>query len=117
MGPAKLCVEVVYALAEPDVRIVHLKAGSIVLDAIRESGLLQDYPAINMRVQRVGIFGRFVGLTDPVKARDRVEIYAPLPEDPKTARRKRARLKSGRARKYGAVSAVGYPRYARACRV
>jgi hypothetical protein len=39
----------------------------------------------------VGIFGRLVGLGEPLADGDRVEIYRPLTDDPKRSRRERAR--------------------------
>jgi putative ubiquitin-RnfH superfamily antitoxin RatB of RatAB toxin-antitoxin module len=39
----------------------------------------------------VGIFGRVVPRDQPLQNGDRVEIYRALPNDPKTARRHRAR--------------------------
>lgn len=38
---------------------------------------------------RVGIWGRPRALTDPLRDRDRVELYRPLTVDPKEARRQR----------------------------
>lgn len=49
---------------------------------------------------RVGIFGEPCGRDARPREGDRIEIYAPLPEDPKQARRKRARARprGGRSR-------------------
>ncbi|AWP22682.1 RnfH family protein [Acidiferrobacter sp. SPIII_3] len=107
-------VEVVYGAPVPDVRWVRLAPGSSVLDAIRRSGLLDDYPGLDIRARRVGIFGRFAALSDPVKAFDRVEIYAPLPEDPKEGRRRRAAVKSRMSRKCDAGSGAAPRRCAQA---
>lgn len=109
-------VEVVYATPVPDVRWVRLAAGSKVLDAIRRSGLLEDYPGLDIRARRVGIFGRFAALSDPVKAFDRVEIYVSLLEDPKEGRRRRAAVKSQTSRKCGAGSDGASQRCAQASR-
>jgi putative ubiquitin-RnfH superfamily antitoxin RatB of RatAB toxin-antitoxin module len=38
----------------------------------------------------VGIFGKIGKLSNPVRSRDRVEIYRPLIADPKEVRKKRA---------------------------
>ena len=107
-------VEVVYGAVVPDVRWVRVTPGSCVLDAIRQSRLLEDYPGLDIRARRVGIFGRFAALSDRVRAFDRVEIYAPLPEDPKEGRRRRAAVKSGTSRKCGAGSDGASRRYAQA---
>ena len=61
-----------------------------VIDAIRLSGLLAEFPEINIRHNQVGIFGRKVSLELPVKAGDRVEIYRPLKYLPQDIRRRRA---------------------------
>ncbi|WP_298135398.1 RnfH family protein [Acidiferrobacter sp.] len=100
MARADWPIEVVYATPVPDVRWVHLTPGGSVFDAIRQSGLLEDYPGLDIRARRVGLFGRFATLSDPVRPFDRVEIYAPLPEDPKVSRRRRAAVTSGTSRRY-----------------
>ena len=106
MAPAKLLIEVVYVEATPGVRVVWVDIGTSVLDAIRLSEILRDYPKVDLCRQRVGIFGRLVALSEPVKSGDRIEIYEPLPEDPKDARRRRARAKT-RARNASRKCAVG----------
>jgi putative ubiquitin-RnfH superfamily antitoxin RatB of RatAB toxin-antitoxin module len=52
-----------------------------VRDALAASGLAGD---------AFGIFGKRVGLNQPLADGDRVEIYRPLVVDPKEARRRRA---------------------------
>ncbi len=116
MVRADWAVEVVYGAPVPDVRWVHVAPGSTVLDAIQRSGLLEDYPGFDMRGRAVGIFGRLVPLSEPIRAFDRVEIYAPLPEDPKEGRRRRAALRRATSRKCGGGSGGGSPRSAQACR-
>nr|WP_230206088.1 RnfH family protein [Coxiella endosymbiont of Amblyomma americanum]ABI83659.1 hypothetical protein [Coxiella endosymbiont of Amblyomma americanum] len=59
--------------------------------AIEQSGILQQFPEINLSQTSVGIYGRLVTLYDKVKSGDRVEIYRSLPTDPKLARLLRAR--------------------------
>ena len=46
----------------------------------------------------VGVFGRLVLADAPLRDGDRVEIYRPLREDPKSARRRRAAAASRSAR-------------------
>ncbi len=91
MEPVKVWVEVVHVAAAPRVYSVLIDDGASVFEAIRLSMVLEERPGIDLRVQRVGVFGRVVALSEPVKAGDRVEIYEPLAFDPKDARRKRAR--------------------------
>ena len=77
-------VEVVYALpAEARVVQLELPAGSTVGDALAASGLPLE--------GRYGIFGRRSTPGTRLKEGDRIEIYRPLAEDPKEARRRRAR--------------------------
>ncbi len=86
-----LPIEVVYALPEKPVRReLRLPAGSTVGAAIRASGLLREYPEIDLERNRLGIFGRLVRLETVVRNGDRVEIYRPLLADPKEVRRRRA---------------------------
>ncbi|MGA9851657.1 MAG: RnfH family protein [Gammaproteobacteria bacterium] len=86
-----LCIEVVYASADAQqVATIMLAAGADVRAAIEGSGLLQQFPGIDLACNRVGIFGRLVRLDTVLSSGDRVEIYRPLLKDPKEARRERA---------------------------
>ncbi len=58
--------------------------------AIRESGMLREFPEIDLARNAVGVFGERVALDSPLRDGDRVEIYRPLALDPKQARRRRA---------------------------
>jgi len=49
-----------------------------VADAIAKSGLLQQFPEIDLKKNKVGIFGRFAKLDNPLQDGDRVEIYRPI---------------------------------------
>ncbi|MFI3189320.1 MAG: RnfH family protein [Methylococcales bacterium] len=82
-------VEVAYATPEQQVLIVlSLPENSTVEKAINHSGLLMRFPALGLTA--VGIFGKLCELNQLLKAGDRVEIYRPLHNDPKEARRQRA---------------------------
>ncbi len=70
---------------------VKLFSGETVLDAINESGILTQFPQIDISQQKLGIFSKKVTLQDKVKEGDRIEIYRDLIIDPKTARRLRAK--------------------------
>ena len=88
---ALLRIEVIYA--KPDTQVVvelQLPPGMTVTEAIRRSGLLERFPEIDLEKHGVGIFGELVGLGDPLRDGDRVEIYRPLLADPKAIRRERA---------------------------
>ena len=58
--------------------------GSTVQDAILRSGLLEQFPEIDLGRNRVGIFGKLVGLDTVLAEGNRVEIYRPITADPET---------------------------------
>lgn len=62
--------------------------GSTVREAIERSGLLPQFPEIDLATQEVGIFGRIVKLDARVSDGDRVEIYRPITADPETVERR-----------------------------
>jgi hypothetical protein len=62
--------------------------GSTVREAIEQSGLLRQYPEIDLASQRVGIFGKLTKLDACVSDGDRVEIYRPITVDPETVPRR-----------------------------
>lgn len=89
--PDSLNVEIAYALPSRQ-ELVHLMlpAGSTVQQAIEASGLLLKYADIDLKKNKVGIYGKLSRLDAPLRDRDRVEIYRPLLADPKEVRKKRA---------------------------
>ena len=89
----QIVVEVAYAPAPGQIDLVEVRLapGATVLHALRASRLLERHPEIDLAVQRVGIWGRLKALSDPVRDRDRVEVYRALKVDPKEARRQRYR--------------------------
>jgi putative ubiquitin-RnfH superfamily antitoxin RatB of RatAB toxin-antitoxin module len=88
-------VEVVYAtpLAQ-SVKRVFTKKGESIQSVIIASGLLDDYPQIDLTQQRVGVFGQEKQLTDLVQAGDRIELYRPLLISPRQARLLRVQKKN-----------------------
>ncbi|MBK1637027.1 RnfH family protein [Rhodovulum adriaticum] len=52
--------------------------GATVRDVIEASGLLDQFPEIDLEQNKVGIFGALAKLEKPVKEGDRVEIYRPI---------------------------------------
>jgi len=93
-------VEVIYALPEQQPLLrVQLPEGASVEDAIRASGVQEAFPEIDLARNKVGIFSKLVKPDEPVRDKDRVEIYRPLIADPKEVRRKRA--EEGKATKKG----------------
>ncbi|MDX3772989.1 RnfH family protein [Chromatiaceae bacterium AAb-1] len=87
----QITVEVVYALpAKQSLQTIAVDIGSTVLQVIEHSGILQQFPEIDLQQQKVGVWSRPVKLDDVIKAGDRIEIYRPLIADPKDLRRRRA---------------------------
>ena len=88
----RITVEVVCATPERQVlRRVTLPVGSSVMQAVQQSGILQELPEMAFDPSRLGIFSRRVAADDLLQEGDRVEIYRPLTLDPKDARRRRAK--------------------------
>ncbi len=81
-------VEVVYALPEVQ-RVIEVPfvSGMSIAQAIERSGILVEFPQIDLATAKVGIFGRLCRLDRQLKPGDRVEIYRPLAIDPKQVRR------------------------------
>ncbi|EJU9866111.1 RnfH family protein [Vibrio vulnificus] len=83
--------EVVYALPqEQRVLTLVVNQQATVEEIIRQSGVLEIYPEIDLGKNKVGVFSRLVKLDATVRDKDRIEIYRPLLADPKEIRRKRA---------------------------
>ncbi|NDV91662.1 RnfH family protein [Alteromonas sp. 345S023] len=83
--------EVAYALPTQQALIeLAIKPGASVEDVINTSGILQQFPDIDLANSKVGIWSRVVKLRDTVKEGDRIEIYRPLIADPKEIRKRRA---------------------------
>jgi hypothetical protein len=70
---------------------LRVPAGTTVRSVIERSRLLERHPEIDLTQHRVGIYARFVSLEALVQDGDRVEVYRPLPADPKELRRQRTR--------------------------
>lgn len=88
----RIAVEVVCATPERQVLYrVSLPVGSTALQAVQQSGILQELPEVAFDPSRLGIFSRRVEADELLKDGDRVEIYRPLTIDPKDARRRRAK--------------------------
>jgi len=96
----KVVIQVVYALpGAQEVVEVKLEEGAPVEDAIDASGIPARHPEIDLKTQRIGVWGRPVTLATGVRDRDRVEIYRALSADPKQERRRRAVAESTRNRR------------------
>jgi putative ubiquitin-RnfH superfamily antitoxin RatB of RatAB toxin-antitoxin module len=91
MSSREPAVEVVYALpGRQRVVRVELREGMTAQEAVRASGLTDEFPEIGAGPLLLGIFGRRVEGKQPLKDGDRVEIYRQLKFDPRDARRRAA---------------------------
>lgn len=83
-------VGVCYAEAERQTWLrLEVPDGSTVVEAIELSGLLKQYPEIDLTAQKVGIFGKLAKLDTVVQDGDRVEIYRQIIADPKLVKRRK----------------------------
>jgi putative ubiquitin-RnfH superfamily antitoxin RatB of RatAB toxin-antitoxin module len=93
MAPAEpmIPVEVAYALpAEQVIMRLEVEQGATLRDAIERSGILDQFPEIDLATNKVGVFGKLSKLDAVLRPKDRVEIYRALVADPKEVRRRRA---------------------------
>lgn len=99
-------VEVVYASsARQKVARVGLREGASVREAIELSGLLEEFPEIDLDKNKLGIWNKLAKADAALRDKDRVEIYRPLIADPKEVRRQRAA--EGKVMKKGGGEAGG----------
>ena len=79
------------AYAEPDQQVwlkLEIPEGSTLLDALNHSGILTRFPQVDLKRQKVGIFGKLAKLDTPLREGDRVEIYRPITVDPTKVKRR-----------------------------
>ncbi len=79
------------AYSEPGNQIwlnIEVPDESSVKEAIERSGILKQFPHIDLASQKVGVFGRLVKLDAALKAGDRIEIYRGIIADPETVPRR-----------------------------
>ncbi|MDT4329648.1 RnfH family protein [Methylomonas sp. MED-D] len=83
-------VGVCYAQADRQIWMrLEVPEGSTIAEAIELSGVLSQYPEIDLETQKVGIFGKLAKLDTVVKEGDRVEIYRKITADPNQVQRRR----------------------------
>lgn len=98
MTQERLKIEVVYALPEKQkILVLEVAQGCSAREAVKQSGIENDFPEIDPETADLGIFGNALGARGlpaaeeyQLKQGDRVEIYRPLIADPKEVRRQRA---------------------------
>ena len=105
MDSELITVEVVYALPNRQ-QLTELKVprGTTAFEAVQQSGIVEQFPEIDLESVKMGIFGQALGtkgLKVPkehvLETMDRVEIYRPLIIDPKEVRKRRAEKASKKA--------------------
>lgn len=84
-------IQVACATAERQ-RVLNLSVteGCTAWEAVRASGIQQEFPELDLEHPQLGIFGQCIPHHHVLQAGDRVEIYRPLILDPKESRRLRA---------------------------
>ena len=84
-------VEVVYALPDQQSLLsVKVEDNCTAIEAVKQSGIIEEYPEIDLETIKLGIFSKSCTSDHKLKAGDRVEIYRPLLADPKEIRKRRA---------------------------
>jgi uncharacterized protein len=81
-------VSVVYAEATQKWVQLEVPDETTAAQAIELSGLLKQFPEINLEENRFGVFGLVVKAEQQLKEGDRVEIYRPITADPETVERR-----------------------------
>ena len=90
-APDTITIELAYALVEQQVLLKFgVKSGINVQQAIEQSGILSQFPQIDLTQDKVGIFSKVCKLDRVLENGDRIEIYRPLLIDPKQRRREKA---------------------------
>ena len=83
-----ITVEVVFALPEQQlVQTLQLLPGTTAATAVQLSGLQSRFPDFDFTAATLGVWNKQVATDHIVIDGDRVEIYRPLPMDPREARR------------------------------
>ncbi|KGJ93213.1 RnfH family protein [Colwellia psychrerythraea] len=91
LNDEKVTIEVVYGVPHKQkILTLILAAGSTVEQAILASGVIDLFPEIDLKVNKVGIWNKAAKLSEVVNDLDRIEVYRPLIADPKDVRKRRA---------------------------
>lgn len=91
-------IEIAYAESQRVIRKVYeLAPGARVADALELAALDPDFAGVKLADSPVGLYGKVVRADQALSDGDRIEIYRPLDEDPKIARRQRAKVARRRA--------------------
>lgn len=72
---------------------VDMPEGATAIEAIKASGILNQFPEINLDAQKIGIFGNIIEPNYLIEEGDRVEIYRPITIDPEKLERRKYRMR------------------------
>jgi len=87
----KINIEVACATPEKQRLIsIQVPQGTSAREAIELSGIEKEFPQLDIPNCAIGVFGEVVQEDHPLKPDDRVEVYRPLINDPREARRELA---------------------------
>lgn len=101
MGEQIVRIEVAYALSDRQSLIaLDVDADCSVLDAVRQSGISQQFRGLDIESAALGVWGKLIKdpATTKLREGDRVEIYRPLLIDPKVVRQARADARAVRTK-------------------
>lgn len=91
MSEAMISIEVAYGtVSQQKLITLTVPTDTSIEAAIQASGVLEEFPEIDLSVNTVGVWSRAKKLSDILNDGDRVEIYRPLIADPKEVRKRRA---------------------------
>ncbi len=83
-------IGVCYAEAERQLWVrLEVPDESTIQQAIELSGVLKQYPQIDLTTQKVGVYGKLAKLDAPIQEGDRIEIYRKITADPQQVQRRR----------------------------
>jgi putative ubiquitin-RnfH superfamily antitoxin RatB of RatAB toxin-antitoxin module len=90
-------VEIVYAQPLRTIcKPLTMREGALIGEALAAVASDEDFRGVDLAGAPVGIFGNLASRDRPLKEGDRIEIYRPLLEEPKLARRMRAGRKASK---------------------
>jgi len=84
-------MQIAVAYSEPAQQVwlrIDVPEDATLEQAIIKSGILRQFPDIDLTERQVGIFGKLVKLDAALKPGDRVEIYRAITADPATVPRR-----------------------------
>jgi putative ubiquitin-RnfH superfamily antitoxin RatB of RatAB toxin-antitoxin module len=92
-----ISIEIVYAQAQRSaVKSLKMPQGARIADALALAASDPSFFDVDFANATVGIFGKLAPREQTLKEGDRIEIYRPLLEEPKLARRRRASRKASK---------------------